>query len=74
MKRNRSRLIIRHCPRCDKKVSGLANPIFGSTQLHEKLSGICSNCVTEDERRQIMNDQCSGILGRKVEVLYQNEN
>jgi hypothetical protein len=68
MRRPRLQVLTVPCKRCGTMVSTLSRPIHGSTAVHARLSGVCGKCITPEEEHEILEDQASGILGRKVSL------
>lgn len=55
------RLIETTCKRCGKKISTMTSPIYSSISTMNKWHKICSNCITEKEKIQMMMDMNNDI-------------
>ena len=49
-------LIETKCKRCGKKIFAMERPIMSSQDTMEKWRGICSNCLSDQEKFQMMTD------------------
>lgn len=49
------------CPRCGKTVLSASRPI-SSQAAFDKFRGICDNCITPDEEREMLEMQAAGHL------------
>jgi len=60
------RIIARECRRnCGKTVYGLVAPIHATTDCHAKYIGICEDCITAEEKVDMLNNM-AGNLQRMV--------
>lgn len=64
MKRSKVQIVFRSCPRCGKQVAGTSRSITGADAAHVKYSGICSECITTEELKDIETSQLKAILKR----------
>lgn len=49
------------CPRCGKRV-WTSGGIIGSRGLYAKFRGVCEECITEEERAEILEGQAGALL------------
>ena len=56
MKRQRFHLVVTHCPRCGKEVFTGNRSLWGADSTKAKYNGICSNCITPEERAEMMKE------------------
>lgn len=67
MSRRKISITYSKCPRCNTTTAGLSKPIHGSKTMHKKYKGLCESCATNEERKEILNDQAKGILSKAGE-------
>jgi hypothetical protein len=46
-------LVNTNCPRCGKPTVTGSRSLYGADTLKKKLSGVCSACITQEEREEI---------------------
>lgn len=63
MKRQRIKLVYRKCPRCGKTIAGVNRSITGADSVFKKYAGICEDCITPDELKEIEQAQAKAIRG-----------
>lgn len=51
-----SRIKTIKCKRCGREISTMVSPIHSSISTMNKYQGICSNCMTEEEKFNMMLD------------------
>ena len=60
-------LVNTNCPRCGKPTITGSRPLYGGHTLKEKYSGVCSACITPEERKEIEStlDECVYAMVRR---------
>lgn len=53
-----------NCKRCGKRIVTMTQPIHSSAATMAKWSGICSSCVTDAERIEMMMDMNNDVKSR----------
>lgn len=59
-----------NCPRCGKETLTAMRSLTGNDGLKKRYEGVCSNCMTDDEKEEIMKAQTKSMLDmarRRVE-------
>jgi len=54
-------IVYNSCPRCGKTMAGLSRAIHGSEAMRKKYAGLCSDCATDEEKHEILENQAQGI-------------
>ena len=63
MKKPRIQLTTIKCRRgCGREIVTTSRSIHGATRLHNKYSGICSHCITPEERQEMLYGIGSAII------------
>lgn len=52
------------CKRCGKNIMSSNKSLHGANETHAKYSGICSECITPEERKEI-EDSIAEALNRR---------
>lgn len=63
MRRGRIQIVTTTCKRCNKPLAMTNRSIFGADEAKRKYERICRDCITEEERQEILNAQAQAILG-----------
>lgn len=58
------RLVETTCKRCGKKLSTMAAPIHSSAATMNKWNRICSSCITDQERMQMMIEMNNDVKAK----------
>lgn len=66
MKRGRINIVHAPCKRCGKMLAMTDRSIYGADDAKKKYGGICSDCITPEERAEIEKAIAGSILGRSV--------
>ena len=49
------------CRRCGKSIRTLKRSLLGANELRDKLGGICGECITPEEDRQILETMLGAV-------------
>ena len=49
------------CKRCGREIATMSRPIYSTPEVMQKWQGICSRCITDKERFELMQDMNMGI-------------
>lgn len=60
----RAQLVRRECTRCSKTVMSLTALLFSSRATFIRWAGLCTPCVTDDERSQMLVEMPGDALRR----------
>lgn len=52
------------CRRCSKPITTLNKSLYGLDELKARLDRICTDCITTEEAREILDEQANAILSR----------
>ena len=61
MRKNRFKLIPVRCPRCGKEVYTGNRSLWGADQVKAKYQGICSSCITPEEKAEMMQELSEAV-------------
>ena len=50
---------------CGKLLTTTVHSIYGLNELKRKYELICNKCLTEEEKKEMLNSMANGILERK---------
>jgi Protein of unknown function (DUF2688) len=64
MRRTRIQIITTSCRRCGKPLATLSRSLYGAERAKANLDRICGDCVTEEERQEMLVAQAQAILGQ----------
>lgn len=64
MRRRKARITfyVTECKRCKCELTTSSRSILGLDKLKEKYGSICRECMSEDERQEMLDAMGSGIL------------